>query len=56
MLIRVVFFRIHCVLRNKSVNYDSFSIALMIAFDALNRLNKLVYDVFEYVQCFDLEI
>ena len=42
--------------RNKNVIYDSFSIALMIAFDALNRLNKLVYDIFEYVQCFDLDI
>ena len=40
----------------QNVNYDSFSIALMIAFDALNQLHKLVYDVFEYVQYFDLEV
>ena len=42
--------------RNEYVNYDSFSIAFQIAFTALNQLNKLVHDVFEYVQCFDLEI
>ena len=59
--IRVVFFRIHydrttINWRNKYVTYDSLSIAFQIAFNALNQLNKLAHDVFQYVQCFDLEI